>query len=160
MICALAFVPLQDVVIAFDTLCIHCGANGNEQVILQYFLRNYIGNLRAGVRMAPSFPQDLWNVHDRVMNGLPRTTNAVEGWHHSFKRSVGQCHATIWKFVDCLKREHASMHLKIAQDIAGVVQPPQSRRYRDLNARILTVTRDYANRNTVDFLRAISYMIA
>ena len=52
------------------------------------------------------------------------------------------------------------MHLKIAQDIAGVVHPPQSQRYRDLNARILTVTHDYANRNTVDFLQAISYMIA
>ena len=79
MIYALAFVPLQDVVIAFDTLCIHCGANGNEQVILQYFELNDIGNLRAGVRMTPSFPHELWNVHDRVMNGLPRTTNAVEG---------------------------------------------------------------------------------
>ena len=54
---------------------------------------------------------------------------------------LGNVMRTIWKFVDCLKREHASMHLKIAQYIAGVVHPPQSRRYRDLNARILTVTR-------------------
>ena len=48
------------------------------------------------------------------------------------------------------------MHLKIAHDIAGVVHPAQSRRYRNLNARILTVTRDYANRNTVNVLPAIS----
>ena len=127
---------LQDVVIAFVTLCINCDTNGNEQVILQYFERNYMGNLRAGVRMAPSFPHELWNAHDWVMNGLPRTTNAVEGWHHSFKRSVGKCHAKIWKFIDCLKREYASMHLEIAHDIAVVVHPAQSRRYRDLNARI------------------------
>lgn len=160
MVCALAFIPLDDVIPAFETLCLHCEADGEEQVILQYFERNYIGELRAGVRMPPIFPHELWSVYDRVINGLPRTTNALEGWHHSFKRSVGQCNATIWKFIDCLKREHAGMHLKIAHDIAGVPPPIQKRRYRDLNARILTVTRDYENRNTVDFLRAISYMIA
>ena len=50
------------------------------------------------------------------------------------------------------------MHLKIDHDVAGV-HVPQKRRYRDLNARILAVTRDYANRNIIDFLRAISHMI-
>ena len=159
MIGAIAFVPLPDIIMAFGALCVHCGANGNERVILRYFERNYVGDLRAGVRAVLFFPHELWSVHVRVINGLPRTTNAVEAWHLSFKQSVGQCHATIWKFIDCLKREHASMHLKIAHDVAGVYAPPQKRRYSDLNARILAVTCDYANRNIIDFLRAISYMI-
>ena len=161
MIGAIAFVPLPDIILAFDALCVHCGGTGNERVILRYFERNYIGDLRAGLRAAHFFPHEQWSVHDRVINGLPRTTNAVEVWQLSFKQSVGQCHATIWKFIDCLKREHASMHLKIAHDVAGVPAPPQKRRYRDLNARILAVTRDYANRNRniIDLLRAISYMI-
>ena len=81
MIDASAFVPLRDVILAFNALFMHCGANGNEQVILQYSERNYIGDLRAGVRIAPAFPHELWSVHDRVMSGLPRTANAVEAWH-------------------------------------------------------------------------------
>ena len=99
MIGAIAFVSLRDLILAFNALCIHCEANGNEHVILQYFERNYIGDLRAGVCIAPAFPHELWSIHNRAMNGLPRTTNAVEDWHLSFKRSVGQCHATIWKFI-------------------------------------------------------------
>jgi hypothetical protein len=53
-----------------------------------------------------------------------------------------------------------SMHLKIAHDIAGVPPPPQRRTYRDLNTRIALITRDYGNRNIINFLRAISYNIA
>ena len=44
------------------------------------------------------------------------------------------------------------MHLQIAHDVAGVHAPPQKRRYRDLNARILAVIRDYANRNFIGLL--------
>ena len=50
---AIAFVPLPDIIMAFGALCVHCGANGNERVILRYFERNYIGDLRAGVRAVP-----------------------------------------------------------------------------------------------------------
>ena len=95
MICALAFVPLQDVVHSFEMLCRHRGANGHEQVILDYFERTYIGVLQARVRRPPMFPHALWYTHNRVLNRLPRTTNVVEGWHHVFKTSVGQCHANI-----------------------------------------------------------------
>ena len=84
--------------------------NGHEQVILDYFERTCIGVLQAGVKTSTHVPHVLWNVHNRLLYGKPRRTNADEGWHHPFKTS----HANIWKFVDCLKREHASIHLKIA----------------------------------------------
>ena len=117
MISALAFVPVQDVVRSFVMLCNHCGAQ--EQPILQYFESTYIGELRAGVRANPLFPHDIGNVYDRVVGGLPRTTNFVEGWHNAFQISVGQSHAHIWKFLSCLKMENEAMHLKIAQYVDG-----------------------------------------
>ena len=117
MISALAFVPLQDVVHSFVILCNHCGTQ--EQPLLQYFESTYVGELRAGVRANPLFPLDIWNVYGRVVGGLPRTTNCVEGWHNAFQRSVGQSHAHIWKFLSCLKRENEAMHLRIAQYVAG-----------------------------------------
>ena len=79
MICALAFVPPPEIVHAFDMLCLYCGGAGaNEQPILEYFENAYIGVMRGGVRGRPLFCHSLWNVYDRVMNDLPRTTNAVD----------------------------------------------------------------------------------
>ena len=97
MISALAFVPLNFIVWAFERLYQHCG--NAEQPILQYFESNYIGEMRAGVRVAPRFVHTLWNVYDCAIAGLPRTTNTVEGWHNAFQRSVAQSHANIWTFI-------------------------------------------------------------
>ena len=44
MISALSFVLIADTVEAFDVLCNHAG--NAEQVILDYFETNYIGELR------------------------------------------------------------------------------------------------------------------
>ena len=112
MICPLAFVPPRDVGRAFDLSCLQFGGVGmNEQVILEYFERTYVGEVRGGVRVPPLFKHSLWNVYDRVINDLPRTTNGVEGWHNGFNRSVGQCHANVWNFFSYLLNEHATMHL-------------------------------------------------
>lgn len=158
MISALAFVPVYDVVRVFTLLCNHCGVQ--EQPILRYFESTYIGELRAGVRGNPLYSHDIWNVYDRVIAGLPRTTNHVEGWHNGFQRSVSQSHANIWTFLSCLKKENATMHFKIAQDLAGVAAAPQKRVYRQLNESIRNIVRNYGNRNVIDYLRAISYTIA
>ena len=46
MIPALSFVPVQNVILAFDELRNHCGID--EQPVLHYFETNYIGELRRG----------------------------------------------------------------------------------------------------------------
>ena len=48
MISALAFVPLEDIITAFNALSDIC--HGNETTILDYFEINYIGELRRGRR--------------------------------------------------------------------------------------------------------------
>ncbi|XP_066915446.1 uncharacterized protein [Clytia hemisphaerica] len=53
MISALAFVPTNDVIAAFTELSNHCG--NDEQVILDYFEMNYIGEQRRGRRLRPRF---------------------------------------------------------------------------------------------------------
>ena len=54
MIPALNFVPVQNVILAFDELCNHCGID--EQPVLDYFETNYIGELRRDRRLLPLFP--------------------------------------------------------------------------------------------------------
>ena len=69
MISALSFVPITDTIQAFDALSNHAG--NQEQVILDYFESNYIGESRRGRRLAPRFPHAMWNMSLRVQNELP-----------------------------------------------------------------------------------------
>ena len=90
MIPALSFVPVHDVILAFDELCNHCGID--EQPVLDYFETNYIGELRRGRRLLPIFPNELWIMHNRVLNELPRKNNNLEGWHTRFSTMLKQTH--------------------------------------------------------------------
>ena len=157
MICALAFVPIPDIQRSFKALCQICG-NG-EVPIIDYFATNYVGELRNGIRRPPTFEHELWSVCDKVVNNLPRTTNAVEGWHNAFARSVGQSHANIWTCIDMLKKEHVHVHLTITQHLAGLPPPKPRRKYAEINNRINTIVAKYRNLQTIDYLRAISYNI-
>ena len=69
-------------------------------------------------------------------------------------------HPDVWKFFNVLKQETAAQHVNIAQFAAGRIQTKQRRLYRDVNTRLNTIVRDYANRATIDYLRAISYNLA
>ena len=50
--------------------------------VIDYFEDTYIGRLRpGGHRRAPLFDLALWNMYEQTIGDLPRTNNAVEGWH-------------------------------------------------------------------------------
>ena len=88
--------------------------------------RTYAGVVRGDVRGPPLFQHTLWNVYDRVMNDLPRTLMA---WQVQPKR-LGQCHANVWNLFRVLLPEHATMHLGITRNAAGVTADLPSRVYR------------------------------
>ena len=69
-----------------------------EAPILHYFKINYTGEIRQRVRRPPTFEHTPWSVYKHVINNLPRTTNALKGWHNAFARRIGQYHTSIWKF--------------------------------------------------------------
>ena len=56
--------------------------------IFVYFEKFYIGKKcrfkNSDVRKVPSYPIKMWNVHNRVLNGDPRTNNSIEFWHKQF----------------------------------------------------------------------------
>ena len=74
MVSTISFVPVEDVIQAFEELCLHSG--DVEQEVLDYFETNDIGGLRCG---RPRFPHEVWNMNTRVRDNLPRTNNDVEG---------------------------------------------------------------------------------
>ena len=158
MIPALSFVPVQDVILAFNEACNHCGID--EQPVLDCFETNYIGDLRRGRRLLPLFPHELWNMHNQVLNEFPRTNNNLEGWHTRFSTMFRQTHPSIWEFIDTLKLNASHNRMLIAQVLAGAPPPSQKRVYRDVSARIATLVQVYNNGNIIPFLRGICYNIA
>ena len=52
------------------------------QPIFNYFEDNYLGRLSAanGTHQKPRFDNDSWSCRQRVINGRPRSNNAIEGW--------------------------------------------------------------------------------
>ncbi len=102
MIAALAFVPENDVDRVYNILANNNNVDAELDVILDYIEETYIGVMRRGRFRRPRFPYAMWGVHDRVIDDLPRTNNAVEGWHNRFNQHVGYHHADIWKLIDVI----------------------------------------------------------
>ena len=128
-------------------------------IILDYIEDNYIGAYRKGHYRAPRFEYDMWGVCDRVQNELPRTNNAVEGWHDRFNRHVGCHHANIWKLIEVLKNEEDISRIELLHIQQGWVQQNANPVYARINARVNTVVNDYANRGHLNYLRGIAYNI-
>ena len=98
----------------------------DAQAVIDYFEDTYIGRLRpGGHRRAPLFDMELWNMYNQTIDDLPRTNNAVEGWHRSFQANVGAYHPNFWRFIDILKREQNLTQVNIAQARAGHPAEPQ-----------------------------------
>ena len=108
---ALVFVPSDNVVAYFEELSDHLRnafkeACNNLLNLLGCFTRN-------ALRRAPLFSIRLWDMFQRRLDKLPRTTNCIVGWHRSFQATVTACHQTFWKFLKLLKKEDALNHRKL-----------------------------------------------
>ncbi len=80
------------------------------QPIVDYFEDNYIGRIRGRGNRArrgnPRFAINLWNVHQRTMEGGARTNNAVEGFLGVAKNHHGIFHKEKFVFYTGKSRIH------------------------------------------------------
>ena len=118
-VAAIAFVPTTDVILAFEELMDSTFFKENTDLprdLVNYFEDTWIGRpARRGGRSDPIFAHALWNCYDATLNDLPKTNNAVEGWHRGFNQILGACHPAIWKFIDGLKKEQSLNETKTEQ---------------------------------------------
>jgi hypothetical protein len=153
---ALAFLPVQDVTEAFEDLT---DDDDIPQEFVTYFETNYIGNLRGrGAqrrRLEPLFPKELWNVHDRVEDDLPRTNNSLEAFHNAFHLSVSNTHPNIWRLIDMLKKEESFSQTKKTHFERG--EPGgKKRKYKDMNLLIKNQVERYDPEDKIKFLRSVA----
>lgn len=151
-----SFVPKEDVITAFDGLIAICPQN--MDLIIDYWEDTYIGRQRRNRRAVPKFPISIWNVHDRVLNDLPRTNNSVEGWHRAFQQTLDCHHPSVYKLVDQFLKEQNRVEIQLERANAGIRQPEASKsKYIQLNRRLKALVENYHNEHINDFLRGITH---
>ena len=59
---------------------------------------------RGQKRGAALFDKTIWNTHERLLAGLPRTTNELEGFHNGIRKMAGKSHPALFECVENLQK--------------------------------------------------------
>ncbi|KAK4885771.1 hypothetical protein RN001_002042 [Aquatica leii] len=157
MITALAFVRIPDLDQAIDVLAEELPAE--LEPLLEWYEDNYLEriNRRENGRRSPLFPVDMWNLHERTLNGEDRTNNHAEASHRRLQTELAMDHPTIWKLIEGLKKVQKGRDVFYERLVAGNSPPKKLKKYRDADERILRLVRDYEDRDIIEFLRGIAH---
>ncbi|KAL8579458.1 hypothetical protein ACOMHN_026823 [Nucella lapillus] len=155
---ALAFVPPDDVIEAFQQLMDSLDADTDETLsdFLAYFESTWLGIVQRGRRRRPKFDVAMWNVYNRVGDNLPRTNNSVEGWHRAFDQRMSVTHPTLGRLVSKLRKEQASTELMLEQRAMGV-RMRKNKQYEVVNTRLQALVARYAQEDVLVFLKAVAH---
>ena len=162
---ALSHVPVEDVAEAFEILAddITTSIPAVEHIdeLLSYFEHTYVRGRRIrgrGERYGPAiFHPDSWNQRNGAVDGIARTTNIVEGWHHGLQVLFQCSHPTMWRFIRGLESDCAQQRASFMQGITGIIQP-SVRKYQRLRERVTRAVGTYGQTHVLTYLRAIAHL--
>ena len=89
--------------------------------------------------------------------GMARTNNICEGWHHGLQSLLQCSHPTMWRFLEGLHSDCIKQKASFLQGITGV-QHPAEKRYRILRERAMRAVETYGQTDVLTFLRAIAHL--
>jgi hypothetical protein len=158
---ALAFVPPEDVLEAFELLTDGMPEVDRLDELTTFYEHTYIRGRRqrgrGGVYGPAMFSIEMWNKYAAGVDGIARTTNSVEGWHHALQ-SLFQCHhPTLWTFMEGLRKDMQKQKAVFLQGAAGAVHL-SAKRYRVLNERVQRAVANYGRAEVLVYLRAIAHL--
>ena len=90
----------------------------------------------------------------RVDEDLPRTNNALEGFHSALRSSITCKHPNIWKLIAALKKEEELQQTKIIHVNRGDA-PAREKIYKSIDRQLKTLVNTYDNSNKISFLDII-----
>jgi hypothetical protein len=158
---ALAHVPVDDVAEAFDLLAEQMPEHEKMNELLSYFEHTYIRGRRLRGRGnnygSATFPIPIWNQYDGAGDGIARTTNIVEGWHHGIQSLFMCSHPSMWLLVEGLEKDCQKQKAAFMQGATGM-QEIGVKKYRDLVGRVRRTVAGYGRTNVVMYLRAIAHL--
>ena len=155
MILALAFVPIQHLVLYTEQLKSHLP--DNLKCLMKSFEETYIRKVRNGVQVDVLFPPPIWNLYERTIEGRARTNNAAEAAHRKLARELGVQHPVIFKFIKSLKFLQKSRDTLLERLSSGFTPPTKRSKYIDADKRILTIVQNFERRTPIDYLRALAH---
>jgi len=149
---ALAFVPPGDVFMRFMELKSFFGHCHDSRKVIDYFFANYIGDTWD----VTTFPIPFWNCYDRFIKHIPRTNNAVEGWHFKINSTLSGSHPSVWTFVEKIQKEQKFWEEEIPRVRTGLGER-RRKKYRQLDDRLNIIVSNYNTAlGTIDYLKAIA----
>ena len=86
------------------------GSSNRNPTFSHYYEYTWVGSSNRN----PTFSHYRWNQHDVTSLLLPRC-NIAEGWHHGFKSMFPCQNPSIWKFLECLKKEQSLTEVKMTK---------------------------------------------
>ena len=128
-ICALAFVPPEDVVAVVETVIEPLLDDHEDQMSVEasdwcdYFLQTYVGvvNPRTGRRKQAKISPSRWSQFYSLLEELPHTTNAVEGFNSAWNSS-SSINNSVWVAIDHMRKEESLAMAKFRENIGMVSQ--------------------------------------
>ena len=141
---SLAFVPPEQVH-HYMRLVMADEAARNDGLLTElilYFQQWYVGQEVNGQEIQGRFPKELWNMYQRVKDGLPRTNNSLEGWHHAFANGIAP-HPALPKLVQKYRHEQNTKAVKRWQHQAGDLSARQRIRYQKVTETLLRLIRKF-----------------
>ena len=112
---------------------------------------------RGEVYGAALFPVEKWNKYSAGVDGIARTTNSVEGWHHGLQ-SLFQCHhPTLWTFLEGLQKDMLKQKTIFLQGATGI-HHPAAKRYRSLEERVQRAVAAYGRAEILVYVRAMAHL--
>ncbi|KAL3891796.1 hypothetical protein ACJMK2_004043 [Sinanodonta woodiana] len=134
---SLAFVPVEDVVLAFEELLSRVDFPLESQPVLGYFKDTWMGRpTRSNKRRPSRTPHSKWSCYDHINDDLPKTNNSF------------------------LQTEQGLHEANIEQSLAGQPAQPQKKRYRDAASRIEKIVETYKEIDLMDYLVGLSHNLS
>ena len=103
------------------------------------------------------FPIAIWNKNVAATDGIARTTNAVEGWHHGLQMLFQCHHPTLWSFLTGLQRDMQKQKSVYLQGVSGVENLAE-KKYRALNDRVRRAVASYGRAEVLTYLKGMAHL--
>ncbi|XP_055384937.1 uncharacterized protein LOC129614388 [Condylostylus longicornis] len=145
---ALSMLPLDDVKKGYEAVSKEIAG----QVACKRFVKYFHETFMSGGLFPPSF----WNHRQSVLEGIPKATNFIEGWHNGLTYSFGLRKRPLFQFLVTLHKEMEYTRTKFHNP-----SPPSNKKKLILAKKLKKMIQAYdpQTSNTMFFLKAVTYVV-
>ena len=159
---ALAFLDPQEV--DQGLAAIRASAPNTMKPFFDYFEKTYVlGKMKSsGRRGKPRFAPEFWSVKSSTENDMPRTSNAVEGWHNKFGGLFkDRTHCKFYEVLRAFQQEEHETSAKYLQNLQGdVLQRPNPKlQIKEEKLKKTLLRREIEDMPLFEFIQSIALIL-